>query len=147
QLLSQLSIHNINGLAAAAAVAEFVTLECAPCRENFSKEGLVFTSGYSTDPYSLISQAPLDGPADLKGKKFRSAGGVWDRWSHYVGGAAVNMSIAEAFQAIDRGAVDIVIFSPSGLESYSLWDVANYVTLLPLGSYAAMSNFTMSKRF
>ncbi len=147
QLISNLAMLSSNPPAVAAAVTELVMLDCAPCRKEFTDKGLVFTSSYSTTPYTLISKVPLNSPEDLKGKKYRSAGTVWDRWTADIGGASVNVSAAEMFEALDRGGVDVAVFSPSALQSYSLWDVAKYDVMLPLGTYAAMSLFTMNQGF
>lgn len=147
QLISDMAMLSSNPPAVAGAVAELVALDCEPCRKDFLDKGLVFTSGYSTTPYTLISKEPINGPDDLKGKKFRSAGTLWDRWTSYVGGTSVNVSAAEMFEALDRGGVDVAVFSPSALQSYSLWDVAKYDVMLPLGTYAAMSLFTMNQAF
>lgn len=64
-----------------------------------------------------------------------------------MGGTSVNVSSAEMFEALDRGGVDVAVFSPSALQSFSLWDVAKYDVMLPLGTYAAMSLFTMNQDF
>lgn len=147
QLISNLAMLSDNAPAISAAVTEFVMLECEPCRDEYASKGLVFTSSYSTTPYTLITKEKLDSPESLKGKKFRSAGTVWDRWTEYVGGATVNVSAAEMFDALDRGGVDVAVFSPAALQAYSLWDTAKYNVMLPLGTYAAMSLFTMNKDF
>ncbi|MHA3905029.1 C4-dicarboxylate TRAP transporter substrate-binding protein [Castellaniella sp. WN] len=147
QLISDLAMLSESPPAAAGAVSELIVLDCEPCRKEFLDKGLVFTSGYATTPYTLISKFPIHGPEDLKGKKFRSAGTVWDRWVSYVGGTSVTVSSAEMFEALDRGGLDVAVFSPSGLQSFSLWDIAKYDTLLPLGNYAAMSLFTMNQEF
>ncbi len=147
QLISNLAMLSDNSPAIAAAVTEMVMLECEPCRAEYAELGLVFTSAYSTTPYTIISREKLDAPEDLEGKTYRSAGTVWDRYVEYVGGTPVNVSSAEIFSALDRGGVDAALFAPSGLESFSLWDVANYINMLPLGTYAAMSLFTMNRNF
>ena len=145
QLISNFAMLSDNPLAVTAAGTEFVVLHCQPCRDEYTSKGLVFTVPYSTTPYSLISKKSIESPDDLKGAKFRSAGSIWDRWTQYVGGTAVHTSAAEMFQALDRGGVDVAIFSPAGLKAYSLWDVAKYNVMLPLGTYAAMSAFTINQ--
>lgn len=147
QLISNFAMLSNNPMAVTAAGTEFVVLHCQPCREEYTSKGLVFTVPYSTTPYSLITKKPIEKPEDLKGMKFRSAGSIWDRWTQYVGGAAVHTSAAEMFQALDRGGVDTAIFAPAGLKAYSLWDVASYNVMLPLGTYAAMSAYTLNQGF
>lgn len=147
QLVSDMAMLSDNPPAIAAAVTEFVMLECEPCRKEYASKGLVFTASYSTTPYTLISKQNLNTPESLKGRKFRSAGTVWDRWTEFVGGTSVNVSAAEMFESLDRGGVDVAVFSPAALQSFSLWDVAKYDVMLPLGTYAAMSLFTMNRDF
>ena len=147
QLIADMAMYSDNAPAIAAAVTELVVLDCKPCRDEYTSKGLVFTSSYSTTPYTLISKTPINGPDDLKGKKFRSAGSLWDRWTNYVGGTPVNVSSAEMFEALDRGGVDVAIFSPAALKAFSLWDIAKYDVMLELGTYASMSLFTMNQGF
>jgi TRAP-type C4-dicarboxylate transport system substrate-binding protein len=145
--LSELSMLSDKPLAIAAALSELVVLDCAPCREEFTRKGLVFTSTYSTSPYLMISKTKLNSPEALKGKKFRSAGSLWERWVDFVGGTSVNAPASEMFESLDRGGLDVAVFAASGLKSFSLWDVANYINMLPLGTYSAMSLFTINQNF
>ncbi|WP_339948357.1 C4-dicarboxylate TRAP transporter substrate-binding protein [uncultured Albimonas sp.] len=147
QLIADMAMLSDKPPAIAAAVAELMMLDCAPCRADFEDKGLVFTSTYSTTPYTLISKQRLASPEDLKGKSYRSAGALWDRWVESVGGTSVNVSAAEMFESLDRGGVDVAVFSPAALKAYSLWDVASYDVMLPLGVYAAMSLFTFNQGF
>lgn len=146
QLISDMAMFSKDSLAATAAVNELALLDCKPCLEEFRKKGMVFTSVYSLTPYSLISKVPINTPADLVGKKYRSPGTVWDRWVNFVGGTPITVSAAEMFESLDRGGLDVVVFAPTGLQAYSLWDVAKYNVLLPLGTYHVMSMFTMNQR-
>lgn len=147
QLIADMAMLSDKPPAIAAAVAELVMLDCAPCRKDFTDKGLVFTSTYSTTPYTLISKQKLTTPEDLKGLSYRSAGALWDRWVASVGGTSVNVSAAEMFETLDRGGVDVAVFSPAALKAYSLWDVAGFDVMLPLGTYAAMSLFTFNLGF
>ena len=53
QLVSNMAMFSENPPAIAAAVTELVVLDCKPCRDEFTSKGLVFTSSYSTTPYTL----------------------------------------------------------------------------------------------
>lgn len=147
QLIADLGMLSADPMAVAAAVTELVVHECAPCQKDFTDKGIIFTSAYSTTPYTLISKEPIETLADLRGKKFRSAGPLWDRWVQSVGGTSIVVPASEMFESLDRGGVDVAIFSPSALSSFSLWDVARYNVLLPVGNYAAMSTFTLNQDF
>ncbi len=147
QLISDMAMMSNDAAAITGAVTELVVLHCAPCLKDFTDKGIIFTSTYSTTPYELISKDPITSVEDLRGKKFRSGGPLWDRWVQDVGGTAINVPASEMFESLDRGGVDVVIFSPSALQSFSLWDVAKNTLELPLGTYAAMSTFTINQAF
>ena len=147
QLISDMAMMSSDAAAITGAVTELVVLECAACLKDFTDKGIIFTSTYSTTPYALISKDPITSVDDLKGKKFRSGGPLWDRWVQNVGGTAITVPASEMFESLDRGGVDVVIFSPSALQSFSLWDVAKNTLDLPLGTYAAMSTFTINQGF
>ena len=147
QLISDMAMMSSDSAAITGAVTELVVLDCASCLKDFTDKGIVFTSTYSTTPYALISKEPIASVDDLRGKKFRSGGPLWDRWVQNAGGTPITVPASEMFESLDRGGVDVVIFSPSALQSFSLWDVAKNTLDLPLGTYAAMSAFTINQGF
>lgn len=147
QLISDMAMMSSDAAAITGAVTELVVLHCPPCLKDFTDKGILFTSTYSTTPYELISKEPITSVEDLRGKKFRSGGPLWDRWVQDVGGTSITVPASEMFESLDRGGVDVVIFSPSALQSFSLWDVAKNTLELPLGTYAAMSTFTINQGF
>jgi len=139
QLVSDLAMMGHQSVVAAAAVSEYMLLDCKPCQEDWNKMGLVLAGTYSTTPYLVISKTNIETLADLKGKKVRSPGGVWDRWVESVGAVPVNVSSAEMYEAFNRGVVDMVIHTPAALKSVNLGDFAKYVVKVPLGTYDALS--------
>lgn len=146
QLVADLAMMGSDSVAAAAAVTEYMLMHCAPCRNDWQKMGLVLTSAYSTTPYLIISKTPVEIVDDLKGKKIRSPGGVWDRWVESVGAVPVNVSSSEMYEAFNRGVVDMVIHTPAALKSVNLGDFAKYVVKVPLGTYHALSAGTYNAK-
>ncbi|SEO33175.1 TRAP-type C4-dicarboxylate transport system, substrate-binding protein [Salinihabitans flavidus] len=135
QLVSELAMLSGESLAVAAAVTEFTLLECAPCIAEFSEQNVVYTGSYATAPYALISKDKIESPADLEGKRVRTPGGAWDRWVAESGGTVVHTSSSEMYEAIDKGIIDVAMQPGAALKSFSLWDVADHITLADLGVY------------
>lgn len=146
-LFTELSFSVDNPYAASAAITELTMLHCPPCVKEFTDKKILYTGGYATSPYVMMSKTPLTSAADLKGKRYRSNGNIWDRWVKYIGGTPTNVSSAEIFSSMNGGGLDAAIFSASGLESFSIWDVAKYVDTMPLGIYSGMTTFTFNRGF
>lgn len=146
QLVADLAMMGSDSVVAAAAVTEYMLQHCQACRNDWQKLGLVLTAAYSTSPYLVISKTKVETLDDLKGKKIRSPGGVWDRWVESVGAVPVNVSSSEMYEAFNRGVVDMVIHTPAALKSVNLGDFAKYVIKLPLGTYHALSAGTYNAK-
>lgn len=101
------------------------------------KKNNIFMAGglYSTKSYRIISREPIRSLEDIKGKKIRTAGGTWVRLAKNLGATTVSMPISEAYEGLQRGTLDGVFGSVDFLNSYSLWEVAKYVTEIPIGCY------------
>lgn len=135
QLVSELAMLSGESLAVAAAVTEFTMLNCAPCLAEFAAQNVVYTGSYATAPYALISKDKIESKADLEGKRVRTPGGAWDRWVTESGGTVVHTSSSEMYEAIDKGIIDVAMQPGAALMSFSLWDVADNITLADLGVY------------
>lgn len=136
-LVSDLSMLSNDPLVTAAAVTEFTLLHCPPCLEEFAAQNIVYTGGYSTTPYAIISKDPVASPADLQGKRVRTPGNLWSRWAIAAGAVPVNVPADQMFEQLSRGIIDAAVQSPAGLRSYGLWDVARNITEVPLGGVSA----------
>lgn len=141
QLVSDMGMAAPSSLAAALAASEYNMLHCADCQAEFNAQGVVYTGTYSTAPFTLISKMPIRDVEDLQGKKIRSAGPLWSRWINSVGAIEVNLSFSELFQALDVGALDVAMQSVGALRSHALWDAADYVTDVNLGTYHSVAVF------
>ena len=135
QLVGELAMLSGNSLAVAAGVTEFTLLHCQPCLDEFAAQNVVYTGSYATAPYALISKEKIASAADLAGKRIRSPGGAWDRWIDEVGATVVHTSSAEMYEALNKGVIDIAMQPAAALKSFSLWDVADSITLASLGVY------------
>lgn len=145
-LIADMAIYGSNAPAIAAAVTEFALLNCTGCLAEFKALGLVHLGGTSTSPYVLMSRDKIETLDELKGKKVRTPGALWDRWVRDAGGTPVNISAGEIYEAMSRGQVDAVLNAFGAMKSHSLWDAAKHVTNLQLGTYRSWGIFTVSAR-
>lgn len=101
----------------------------------YRRNGLVYGGGYSTSPYLLLCNKKIESLADIKGKRLRMPGSLWDRWAVSVGAISVNVPSSEIFTGLERGTLDCGVNPLESLQSRSWWDVAKFVVDLPLGPY------------
>jgi TRAP-type C4-dicarboxylate transport system substrate-binding protein len=101
----------------------------------YRRNGLIYGGGYSTSPYLLLCNKKIESLADIKGKRLRMPGSLWDRWAVSVGAISVNVPSSEIFTGLERGTLDCGVNPLESLQSRSWWDVAKFVIDLPLGPY------------
>ncbi len=77
----------------------------------------------------LSNDEPIRTPADMEGKKVRVFGKTLGSWVQAAGGAPTLISGSEQYLAYQRGTVDIGMTGLSGVQSRSLWEVMNTITL------------------
>ncbi|SMP76330.1 C4-dicarboxylate TRAP transporter substrate-binding protein [Noviherbaspirillum suwonense] len=133
--LSDLAFLVENPLVAMGAVNETVLLGCPECLQEYRKYKTIYMGTYATTPYLMMCKKPVQTLADLKGLKMRAAGTVYGRWASRLGGVPVNITNAEAYEAIERGQLDCMIGALSWLQTLSLWDLTRNVIDLPMGAY------------
>ncbi|MCK5744663.1 MAG: C4-dicarboxylate TRAP transporter substrate-binding protein [Oricola sp.] len=120
------------GPALAAAITEYVLLDCPECKAEFAEHNTVFLGAYSTTAYSLLCSKPVATLDDLAGKKVRVPGDFAYLASH-LGMVPVNMSIGETYEGLQRGALDCSLGPVGWLEQFSLGEVAPYALDISYG--------------
>lgn len=147
QMVADMALLGDNQYVMTGATSEFIMLNCAPCRAEFSRNGIVMLGGLSTAPYVLISKDPIVTVEDMRGIKLRTGGSAWDRWAVTVGATPVGVPSSEMHDALGHGVVDAAVQPIGALKSHSLIDVAKHLTTLPLGTYHSAGNFIVGKSF
>lgn len=130
--------------AMALAMTEFV-VNCEPCQQEFSDNGMVFLGAGASDPYVLITTTPVRTAEDLQGLRLRSGGAPFSRWAEHFGATPVNMAVGDQFEGMNQGTIDGSMASIVDMLSFRLVDVARYTTSVPLGTYHVTSNFTVNQ--
>ena len=133
-VLADMSLYNSDIYVSLAASTE-VSFNNAAIQAEYKKVGVVYGGGYSTSPYLLLCRTKLSSLAEIKGKRLRMPGSLWDRWAVSLGAVSVNVPSSEIFTGLERGTLDCGMNPLESLKSRSWWDVAKYVVDLPLGVY------------
>ena len=111
--------------------------------ETFEQYGIKYLGVVnSTGPAQMFLSDPVEGIADLKGKKIRGAGGLSDEALSQIGASVTMLSAAEQFLALQTGTVDGITTTWSSYVNYGLYDVApTYLSVTVLrGPYLLMMN-------
>lgn len=126
------------GLAYVGAMSEFIMNDCPECIDEFAAQNQVFTGGSASTAYYLLCNQPVTTMEQVEGKRFRTAGAHWARWTEEVGATPVSMSIAETYEALNQGVLDCTLSSPTELDIFKLKEVTTDITLqVPGGVYGA----------
>lgn len=146
-MIADMAMYGEYPPAIAAAVTEYVLLHCDSCLEEYAAEGIVVLGLTSTPPYTLIGNTDLSDLDNLSGLKVRTPGALWDRWATHFGATPINMPSSDMYEALSRGALDVVLQPVGSIKSHSFWDIAKDVTLANLGTYRAWGIFAAGQGF
>jgi TRAP-type C4-dicarboxylate transport system substrate-binding protein len=80
-----------------------------------------------TDLGHVLMKSNVKTLADLKGKKLRSPGPIYNNVIKAVGGVEVSLPVSDLYDSMDRGIVDGTVMAPSALISFRLMEVTNHI--------------------
>lgn len=133
-VLAQVAFGVSDPFVAAFAITD-ANMTLPQLQQQWKDNNIAYLGGYSTSPYVLLCSSRIETLADMKGKKVRVPGAAQSDWLVSVGGVPVNVPSSEMYDGLDKGQLDCAAISAIDLKSRSLWDVADYVTLVNLGLY------------
>lgn len=133
--LSEASILVRDALVGAGAYNEMIFQNCDACLSEMAEQGIVPIAYHATPPYEMMCNRPLRSAADMTGLRVRTIGS-WASWVESAGGVAVNMTVPEAYEGLERGQLDCVAGSPAWLIQMSLYDVVTNVSTMGIGTFA-----------
>lgn len=112
----ELGFQNPDYFALAFAYADYIMNDAAAHGEWRSKN-IVPLGTVATPNYFYVCKDVVKTMADLQGKKVRSPGGGWGRFTNDIGMVAVSIPYNELYTSMERGAVDCAAMSTSDLVS------------------------------
>ncbi len=144
--IQEMGFNYSDPLVMIAAATDF-NMNNPDAQAQWEKAGVVFGGGYSTPSYNLMCRTPVKSLEDIKGKRLRTAGAAMSRWVESVGAVPVNVPSSEMYQGVEKGTLDCAVNVANDLKSRSLWDVAKYTTMAPLGLYWSGPMWAFNKDF
>ncbi len=104
--------------------------------------GLELLTLQSYQSQILYCRDPIEGLADLEGRRIRTSGASQADFVEHFGGTGVNMSFGEVQQALQQGVIDCAITGTLGGYSAGWHEGADYLFTLPInfGSGATVAN-------
>lgn len=132
-------------LVMAAAMTEYVMLDCADCVAEYTKQNQVFLASGASTGYSLVCTKPVNTIADLKGLSVRSGASVFGRWIEHFGGIKVSIPGSEMYEALSQHVVDCTMVSMPDVMNFQLADVATDMTVnAPGGVFAGTASMDLN---
>ena len=144
--LGRLALAGPDPMAGAAAMTEFVMLQCRSCLEALAKRGLVFLGSHAAGPFHLLSPGPLARANTLKGARVASPGPPWDDLLRRLDGRPEPPAGSLA-TALRDGRIDAVLGPVALLADPALARQVKTVTAMHLGVYRVSSPFSASLGF
>lgn len=89
---------------------------------------LIWAGG--TDLGHFLLKSPIATLSDLKGKKLRSPGPIYNEVIKNLQGVEVSLPVSDLYDAMDRGIVDGTVMAPSALISFRLMEVTQQIVEL-----------------
>jgi TRAP-type C4-dicarboxylate transport system substrate-binding protein len=106
--------------------------EMASMTDPWLKQKQIFLGASGIESYHIISKTPINSIADLKGKKFTTAGSV-SNWLRGTGAVGVNQGLPGFYNDIKSGLTDGAVIANSGTFPFKLYEVAPYINKINLG--------------
>lgn len=135
KLLGELALLGTDGATMVGAISEFTMLHCADCQREFTQNKVVLASMFSTGVYVPWTRDKVTTMEEIKGKKIRSGGPLWNRWSTAFGAIPASVPGDDMYDSLSRGMLDASIVSIASGKNYNMWDVTKHLTMLPLGTF------------
>ncbi|MFB5284164.1 TRAP transporter substrate-binding protein DctP [Peribacillus sp. Hz7] len=102
---------------------------------DFSKNGLVPILGHVSPTYEIwTTKKEVRVPADLKGLKARTVGGVANEVYEYMGAVPVTVSHTETYEALEKGVIEGAGYSSVAVEASGTADLLKYATFPHIGT-------------
>lgn len=143
-IVGELGMLGEDGITMSGAVSEYI-FNCEPCLAEFERFNQVYLGTTASPVYRLFSTMPVTTLDNLKGLKIRSGAGVYTRWAEHFGASPSTLSATEVYEGLSQGVINANLHPTTELINLNLSEVAKYVTELPLGTFNAVSVYSMNR--
>ncbi|WP_428911555.1 TRAP transporter substrate-binding protein DctP [Niallia sp. Krafla_26] len=112
--------------------------------EELEKHGIIFAGSLGVPSTYVFTKDPINGVEDLKGQKLIAQGdhGIIAK---ELGAAPVSIPSTEAFEALQRGTADGILFNLTMVTTYNIEQVASHLYKLPIGGVDLLIGMNSNK--
>ncbi|WP_168192161.1 TRAP transporter substrate-binding protein DctP [Pararhodobacter marinus] len=143
-LLYSIVVPGDDPMAAAAAAAETVFLNCPSCLAEARDNNTLLLGGFASASYRLMCTSPVRTISDMEGLRIRATGG-YSELAAMGGATPMSTTLTEAVGLLQRGGLDCLMATREWLQTYGYGEYAKYVTDLPLGNSAPAIGLLMNR--
>ncbi|MEH7248613.1 C4-dicarboxylate TRAP transporter substrate-binding protein [Neobacillus niacini] len=112
--------------------------------EELEKNGVTFAGQFGIPSNYIFTKDPVKSIGDIKGKKLVATGDQ-GLIAQELGAVPVSITSTEAFEALQKGAVDGVIFNLTTATTYNYEQVAKHLYKLPIGGVGLLIGMNTDK--
>ncbi|REF73346.1 C4-dicarboxylate TRAP transporter substrate-binding protein [Paracoccus versutus] len=129
------------------AATEFGILDEYGMRD-WQDNNVVFGGDLSTGPYVFHCRGEPKTLADFKGLRIRTAGNGWARFAEYIGAVPVNLTFADIYSSLERGALDCAALDEAQIiEASRTGEVVDSIVALPMGPFFSQATWAFNEQF
>lgn len=100
--------------------------------ESMEEYGAKIMMWSPTGEFGIISNEPIRKYEDFNGLIIRSGGALWNVWYEEMGAAPANVSVVEAYEAMQRGTINAQGTPYHNIETFNYHEVAPYMIRPPV---------------
>ena len=116
----------------AQSMAFWELMNQEPLLSEFTQYNLLpFSLDFLSD-FHMISVAPINSVAEMKGKKI-STSGLASETVAALGGVPIAMTPVEQYESLQKGMIDASVAPYGAFESFKFYEVAKYIEQFPFG--------------
>ena len=134
-ILSNLSFYNKDNRVVTGAIMETTQNDCPACLAEYRKLNVHYLSSMATAPYHLMCAKSFPDGFSAKGLRTRVPSEELSAWLKGIGAVPVHMANTEAYQALQRHALDCAMGAVVWLHDLSWNEVIDTVVNMPMGGY------------
>lgn len=145
-IISDLMFYNDDVRVAVAASTDTILNDCPACLAEFRKHNVHVLSSMATSPYRMMCKGTYENGFQPEGLRMRAGTSETSRWVKDIGGVPVGMAQTEAYQGLQRNALDCALGVLTWLHTYSWAEVVGTVVTMPIGGYQGGSLMNLSQK-
>lgn len=144
-IMTNLSFYNKDNRVVTGAIMETVLNDCPSCLAEYKNQNVHFLGTMATSPYYMMCGKTFPDGFDAEGLRTRVPGEELSSWIKSIGAVPVHMANSEAYQGLQRHALDCALGAEVWLHDLSWNEVVKTVVDIPMGGYQGGALIALSQ--